>query len=44
MCHKMVAVALVVFLAISPQKELGMNLGVNGMWTVFMGLVKLLSS
>lgn len=42
----MVAVALVVFWSISPQKELGMNLGVKShvMLAVFMGLVKLLSS
>lgn len=46
MCHKMVAVALVAFWSISPQKELGINLGVKShrILTVFMEHVKLLSS
>lgn len=46
MSHKRVAIALVTFWSISPQKELGINLGVKShrILTVFMEYVKLLSS
>lgn len=45
MWHKMVAVALIIFSPISPQKELGMNLGLKShrVLPVFMGHFKLLS-